>query len=303
MKLTTKIPDATWVTKRTCSRCNRTGHLATTCTSALGRIDMIGVEVEGWWRDRYATDRLATGIRAVGKSDGSLENDDTGETTPREYCTRPGSLGAVAKAVHTLYPDKYDASAGMHIHVSVKDPADISLLMSTGFRDYALARWRLWGTEKEVRPGSQFWRRLEGENRYCAALGAEDLAAGTNHSRYRWLNFASWGAHRTFELRVLPLFGKESLAISALEEWVSIVEDYLASRTAWQPEPVEVAVAALDLEVTTMAFEVPVDHPDGAEMEDAVHGYEVPEMAPGDVLLHAGFAAQRFELIIDSARF
>ena len=132
--------------------------------------------------------------------------------------------------MHTLYPDKYHWSAGFHIHMSFADSAgDISALMSMEFFNYAIDKWKAWGTRMGVNPGSQFWKRLNGENRYCLPLRDSDLLAGTNHDRYRALNFRSWGTHKTMELRVLPLFGAEHLAHSAVEEWPKIVEEYLAN--------------------------------------------------------------------------
>jgi hypothetical protein len=43
------------------------------------------------------------------------------------------------------------------------------------------------------------------------------------------LNFSAWDEHQTVECRLLPMFYRQSLAVSAVQELVSIYEDFLAN--------------------------------------------------------------------------
>lgn len=268
MRVTTKLTEFT--TKVACGRCGRLGHRAPGCHRAARAIDRIGVEVEGWWRDLRATRTLATDLGCSGVVDGSLTHDATGETSAWEFRVGPGPLSTIRRGVHALYPDKYDASAGMHVHVSLLNPADGSLLACHEFFAYAHARWAAWGAREQVNPDSQFWKRLRGENRFCALLTDADLTPARlcRGDRYRWLNFAAFPRHGTIELRLLPLFGSEALAHSAIVEWCAIVEDWLAG-----PAVAEVA-----------GHRATLDFAPGAAPPDLIEGsIEVPSLNPPEV--------------------
>lgn len=215
--------------RRACGNCGRLGHLSTTCIAPAKAHDKIGVEVEGWWRDLPAVEQVAANWHMSGAHDGSLARDRTGETQPYEFRTRPGSLGETISQVTAIYPDKCDKSAGMHVHMSFADTMDVTSLATPQFLAYFKERWNAWGTRVGVHPDSDFWSRLRGENLdYCAVTSFENIRVSpTRAGRYYQLNFSSWERHRTMEMRMLPLFRDARLAVLALEEWVSIVEDFI----------------------------------------------------------------------------
>ncbi len=215
--------------RRACGNCGRLGHLARTCTAQPRAHARIGVEVEGWWFDLPGIRRTAANWHMSGSSDGSLKEDSTGETSSYEFRTRPGSLGEAISQVVAIYPDKCDRSAGMHVHMSFRSPADTMLLSSPTFLTYFRERWEAWGTRMGVHESSDFWLRLRRGNQFCAVNSDDDVRTPMQVSRYRQLNFRSWiNSRKTVEMRMLPLFRDARLAVSALEEWVSIVEDYIA---------------------------------------------------------------------------
>ena len=45
--------------------------------------------------------------------------------------------------------------------------------------------------------------------------------------RYTFLNFC-WGLHGTLENRMLPMFNESRIAVSAVHEFIDIVNSYLA---------------------------------------------------------------------------
>lgn len=215
--------------RRACGYCGRLGHLTRTCANPRKAHNKIGVEIEGWWLDLNATKERAQDWHMSGAHDGSLAHDNTGETQPYEFRTRPGSLGEAISQVIAIYPDKCDKSAGMHVHMSFADPMDVTSLATPQFLDYFRDRWNAWGTRMRVQPSSDFWSRLRGENEdYCAITHLDYLRGNLARSpRYHQLNFSSWERHKTLEMRMLPLFRDARLAVLALEEWVSIVEDFI----------------------------------------------------------------------------
>ena len=238
--------------RRTCDRCGRMGHVSECPPTVSERAhDMIGVEIAGYWKDLRGASELAhktSGSRV--KSDGSLTHsigceDQCGESScgvcgcsPGEICTRPGSLGEAARQVTTLYPDATDDKASMHVHVSFKSGSSIALLACDAFFAHWKARWEAWGTEHKVATDSAFWKRLRGQNTYCKvnAPGSASVAGAVTSAhhadRYHQINFTAFAGHRTVEFRLLPMFQSCALGVSALEELIAIVEDFLATATA-----------------------------------------------------------------------
>lgn len=244
-------------TRRTCSRCGRLGHRADSerCPRTDKAHNLVGVEVEGWWRNLGAVQTVAEGRGMGGTADGSLEPDRTrgdDATQAWEFRTAPGSVGEAISQVIAVYPDKYHRSAGMHIHVSFPHVHDVTALTSAEFYRYFVGRWEAWGAKHGVNQDSEFWKRLRGDNQYCARndRSESDLhyqrVDPLNTSRYKHLNFTSWRVHKTVECRLLPLFCDLRLAVLAIEECVSIYEDYLATHVdseVWSKFDREHAVA------------------------------------------------------------
>lgn len=217
--------------RRTCTNCNRLGHLERTCTRTRGAIAKIGVEVEGWWFDLNGAKVVAERRGMSGTLDGSLHHDESGETEAYEFRTRPGTLGNVISQVVEIYPDKCDPSAGMHIHTSFRDESDVTILATWPFVEYYRERWKAWGERMGIHRSSDFWSRLRGQGDYCRLNMPSDLTDRVfmqGGDRYRQLNYTAWRRHRTIENRMLPLFRDARMAVAAIEEHVAIIEDFIA---------------------------------------------------------------------------
>lgn len=187
---------------------------------------MIGIEIEGYYRDLPAAQRLAESVTGErGTSDGSLasratcrgEDADGGEescdcddedcsschptcpgratcrvcgTEAWEFRTHPGTLGEQLRQLHSLYPDAVSYSCGMHVHASFLDPSDVTMLAGDPFLDTFYRGMRAWGERAEIARGTAFWKRLENENRYCRPHRAADLwgddVARANDTRDRY---------------------------------------------------------------------------------------------------------------------
>lgn len=204
------------------------GHLSRTCTLPGKAHAKLGIEIEGFWRDVEAARRLADERGMSGNSDGSLSC-DVGNMEAWEFQTVPGSLGEAISQLTALYPDGTNNSAGMHVHLSFTDVISATALYSLEFMEFFTARWREWGTRIGLPEGHQFWHRLAGRNQYCQVNSESDFNRPVGQgNRYRLVNFTSWDEHSTVECRLLPMFRDLRVAISAMEELVAIVEDWLA---------------------------------------------------------------------------
>lgn len=251
--------------RRTCAHCGRVGHRARkhdgtlACERPAKRIDMIGIEIEGYWYDLGTMKRKAQEITGrQGERDGSLEgrvnvasgdDDDYGCECDDDDCTcasdayaygwefqtRAGTLGHALSQLYDLYPDVTGSECGMHVHMSLHSHMDFSLLASDRFYEYFRAQLQAWGERNQIWHRSEFWNRLRGENSYCY----QNSETHDHHRRsgqlitsigdkYRQINFLPWNQYKTVEFRVLPMFRKHELAQSAIECLVEIVESFLA---------------------------------------------------------------------------
>ncbi len=152
--------------------------------------------------------------------------------SPWEFQTKPGTLGEQIRALQILYPDFTNSTAGMHVHLSFREEghAAAMALGNTKFFTYWAERWDAWGKRTGVK--GQFWKRLKGENKYSSPNTMDDWNNGESSliktkDRRRQINFQAWSEHKTVEFRLLPMFRDAKVAISAVCELVSIVEDWL----------------------------------------------------------------------------
>lgn len=219
------------------------------------QVDKLGVEIEGYWENipRPSNNDLIHDIH----EDGSVEFDDhDGSNDCTDDCeidsygdcidhspnndgyigecvSKPLSIDDAITFVDKCYPDETNSSCGLHVHLSVKSKIAYMKLTSPKFYDYFIKRITDWGHKKGIRQGSQFWKRLQGENTYCLnQFNPEAQYRTSEHyhgSRYTHLNYC-YGLHGTVECRLFPAFQDKELAKSAVKEYYNIVQDYLSTQ-------------------------------------------------------------------------
>lgn len=222
-------------TRRACGKCGRLGHLTRTCERPAKAHLKIGIEVEGFWRatSLVTVKETAAQWHMGSCGDGSLDNEldidcPDADVYGHEFQTRPGSLGEAISQLVAVYPEFTNRTAGMHVHVSFH-PGDVTALTCKEFFEFFAARWEAWGRTNGVT--GEFWKRLRGENQYCTKPHEgmwRRPSEVANMGRYCQLNFAAWGEHRTVECRLLPMFRDARLGVLAVEELISIYEDWLS---------------------------------------------------------------------------
>jgi hypothetical protein len=224
------IKDVTENIPVACGNCGRVGHRSPTCEYPEKSHQKVGIEIEGRWHDINATIRRSeannSGIQG-GYSDSSIHNSNDSSARPWEFQTTPGSARVASQALVDFYPDETDTSCGMHVHVSF-DALDITMLNSPSFFAYFKRRWTEWGNRMNLSPRSAFFNRLNGNNDFCLPA-TETPYAISRMDRYAQLNFSSFGEHGTVECRLLPMFYRASLGVSAVSELVDIYETFLAN--------------------------------------------------------------------------
>ncbi len=282
--------DVTAPLPNSCGNCGQLGHNVRTCEAPPHSHLKIGIEIEGRFLDFAGTQARYRAAGLTGCGDGSIHSSPDSRARPYEIQTKPGSLREALDQLVSFYPDEADSSCGMHVHVSF--PAtDLTVLNSSEFFTYFKERWTTWGTANRVRPGSAFWRRLRGDVDYCLPNTYNANRDVTACDRYVQLNFNAWSEHETVECRMLPMFAKQSLGVSAVQELISIYETFLATKAAeCLPPELDVEVDAPDLapSITNATIDVQdlITSAKSFEMELA----DVLPPRPGTIRIPAGLA-------------
>jgi len=167
--------------------------------------------------------------------DGSVtvQADYVGEIATPPYKT----WGKFVADYRVAYPDRVNSSCGMHVHISMNeemgDPVALyGSMMTPRFEKFILKGMKRWGTAAGVRPGTAFWRRLDGANDYCRAQWCPDeQVRDTDHggNRYTRLNFAwSCRGRNTLEFRFLPMFENKTIGENAIRQLLRLSNRYLS---------------------------------------------------------------------------
>lgn len=191
-------------------------------------IDKIGVEIEGgWFYDNFSSfwTKQDDGSVYIGHDD---DEDDENYYHIGEIISYPTrDLLMLLHQIKDNYPDKTNHTCGLHIHTSFKSKLMYAHLMEFSFYEFFIERWKAWG-EGRVKKYTSFWKRLDGENEYCQIAHRPDcqVTYKCKKDRYTQLNYC-YSLHQTIENRLLPAFQNVDLSLSAIEEYVSIIDDYL----------------------------------------------------------------------------
>lgn len=122
-------------------------------------------------------------------------------------------------------------TCGMHIHVGNLTHREYGVLMHPDFHEFLKEELIAWGVRENIREGSAFWKRLNGDNTYCKDdYRADEQKLDTTKSgqRYCFVNYC-WKLHGTVEVRILPCFQKPELRVKGFKEVLRIIHAYLSN--------------------------------------------------------------------------
>lgn len=290
----------------------------------------VGVELEGGWADhsRASLDTLV-GSRGSVHGDGSVHisgfSEEDNEPGECDYCaygrdesnnvtectcddmvsSPSGYVGEISSRpyqrwssiegfIRRCHPTTVNATCGFHIHASFS-VTDMSRLMEHDFNLYFKEKWRQWGIERGLATGSDFFRRLRGDNQFCRTtfMPDEQMRSGENATRYTQLNFAAYARHGTLECRLLPMFPDVNDTVAAARHLLDMYNDFLTNAPPIPLDGLNVEVAPIpEGQQFTFAVESEVD---GGEIttvsiDGEANECDIASLREADVIIHGSMS-------------
>lgn len=146
------------------------------------------------------------------------------------------------------YPDECNSSCGIHIHLSFYLVGDYSRLMEQKFYRFFEKKMLEFGNINHLKPDSQFYKRLAGQNSFCIKTYTPDLNLKGGGNRYQQLNVCFY-SHGTLEIRMLPCFKDKKFAIRAISYIHKLFNDYLNNHPIQKPKRYKVLKLKQKIEV------------------------------------------------------
>lgn len=191
-------------------------------------IDRVGIELEGGWY------QPSEDIEDLIHEDISVKLEDK-DPNKSHYWGEIASPPLLPQDVDTWtrrhYPSIINSTCGMHVHVSLHKVGDYLKLADERFYDYFLDRFESWGLKTIKSQKHIFWMRLRGYNNFCRKQFRADeqfYMRHKNDTRYTHINYC-WSMHKTLECRLFPMFKYPYVTISAINEYIQCIEDYLTN--------------------------------------------------------------------------
>ena len=198
-------------------------------------IIFLGCELEGCHNSKEPN--------TIFRTDGSLEFDfehvddcyDDGELRCEGECnyeyvgemiSKPLTIEQLIEWIPKNYPVYHNKTCGGHVHLSFKNKLEYMKFCDVKFYNFFKERMRKWAIKKHVKEGSQFYKRLAGQNTYCHDKFYCTAQLRNSGDRYCMLNYC-YSRHKTIEVRLLPIFDKVELYISAVNEIYDIFNIWL----------------------------------------------------------------------------
>jgi len=224
--------------------------------SYYSRINKIGVELEGGWATLFKHAEIVSEISLP------LATDLIRIPHWGEIVSPPMDPRQLYDWMMFYYPDKipkpeelgtaHEKSAGLHLHVSLKDACDYTKICSREFSNYVYERLEVWGNLKGLPTSHVFWSRLRGENRFTRRLffpafqtGRRDKDSSPSAARRTHINYC-YGLHGTVEFRMLPMFETWKLSYEALALLIASVEEFAVSPHKDLLRPITFHISAED---------------------------------------------------------
>lgn len=207
----------------------------------MGRILMVGLEVEGGWNGTPGRKPFESPIIADLSIDGNTLRTDRRLTNAHvgEVVSPPMLPDAynINGWIDKHWPDSTNITCGYHIHTSFKNNRDYSILTTKSFLHYV--HQQILGEARRLQlPDDHYlYQRLSGKNPFClfnfdssSQIAMKRKSVG-DRTRYGMLNFA-WNIHRTVEYRVFPTFETKDLAKAFTYCYLDAIETFLEEKAA-----------------------------------------------------------------------
>lgn len=191
-------------------------------------IHRVGIELEGAFFTRYWNT-----TQGHYYEDGSVDiyiDDDETENIPfvGEFVSPPLSPAKINKWISRHYPDKYNESCGLHVHVSFKSLTSYHKILKPQFQKTIISELKTWAKDKFP----DLNHRLSGRNEFCTFKYKpmyQLFEKYKNSQRYTAVNYC-YELHKTVEFRILPMMPTETHAIAAVQKLLELTEQYISKQ-------------------------------------------------------------------------
>lgn len=166
-----------------------------------------------------------------------------------ELPSSPMEVRQVESWMRESYPSHVNETCGLHVHMSFKSALHYMWLMVPEFQETVKQYVQKWAEAENLDAKHPLWKRLRGENTYCADGFYADLQASQtrksyNHdgpgNRYTMINYCH-GLHETLECRLLPMFEDVDQGIRAVQNVIDVTNACIvAAAKKSDPERVQV---------------------------------------------------------------
>lgn len=156
-----------------------------------------------------------------------------------EIPSPPLLVADVEAFIKQCYPDKVNATCGLHVHMSFAHRLNYARIMTPEYMQAILKNLREWAEEEKLGADHPIWPRITKPNHdHCAHqyLGDAQVkmrkkdyhSRGTAHSRYTAINYC-YAQHRTVECRLLPMMETSDQAVRGVNRVLKTTNQFLAA--------------------------------------------------------------------------
>lgn len=202
----------------------------------MGRINLVGLEVEGGWDGTHCKRPFASTIIADHSIDGRTLQSDKLLT-----CTHVGEVVSKPMVatqawtdpwIDTHWPQHTNNTCGFHIHTSYASMKDYAALTTKHFLTKLIEAIIEKGKVLNLPTTHYLFKRMAGNNPFTNynfdasnQLRMKTKSVG-DRLRYGMIN-CSWNIHGTIEFRGYPTFETAALAKEFTHLYLDFIEDYL----------------------------------------------------------------------------
>jgi hypothetical protein len=202
----------------------------------MGKINLVGLEVEGGWDGDPCKRPFAAKIIADHSIDGRTVVSDKPLT-----CTHVGEVVSAPMFadrertdawITTHWPQHSNVTCGYHIHTSYASMKDYAALTTKHFLTKLVEAIVERGKELKLPPNHYLFKRMNGSNPFTLynfdasnQIRMKAKSVG-DRLRYGMINCA-WNIHGTIEFRGYPTFETPELAKEFTNLYLDFIEDYL----------------------------------------------------------------------------